>query len=560
MTKPLDADVINRAGGAIALGVALDAMPSSNWDTDFVSVSSGEFSGTPITTANHPQALTTALAAGVNATLIYQFGPDTDLDNADVLLWKSGDAGTQVRLNTDGGIYAQPLTAGASGTTHLYWKFAIISAYVDVKFVLAPGIIDDATRNPATAALSLLANQGGEWWGETDKLILFPSDWYGVEGRDVTLFGNRLLQKRNRLERMDLWLSAAANYNEAKPPLVVPAKPEIRFNTDQLVGTSFDLALRDPSNNTTQSKLNRRRSNWHLASASQTGTLKWVYVSDSLGNDVVRCLHYRLAASGASPDAYGTITEDVDLSGSTLNIKHESHAGWATSDYIGRTRPASNPFLKTASADDKTNYPTMCFSDDASYGTAGVRPSYAEDNNDASYSIFSWETWRAAQVGLATSDVLHAVIKLGRNDFGSYDVTQAGQVFMVQDFFRTFADGHIYIDSENNGSNFTGRRRWTSQSLPLAKLKLDLFDNNKADHFDSGVLSQIHLLCSWAYMNGDTGYPTTVDSTDDGTGCTTESVTDDVHPRVETSTLGSEGYQQIAEATFPAMLYFHENP
>ena len=574
----IDALIPPPKAGVEDVGLLKYPLTSAQWTV--AAPNPGEFTATVAADTQAYQVLD-QLETGVTATLVYQFGAAT-VTNVDVRFDQTGpgSAGPAVRLNTDGGVYVATLTSGDAGANRLMWSASLGDTF-SVRYALIRGSLGDASQTYALGQtlitlLNVLASQGGERWSDADKDIFFPSTAYFVAGRDYTMHGRRLLRKRSRVERMDLWLSSAAAYNEGKPPLVRHLIPCANFNADRLVGTSFDISLRDPNDATLASKLKARTVTWKRASATQAGTLRWVHVGDSLGNDLVRTLYYRLLAAGLTPVGYGTVTEDVDLSASTVNIKHEARAGWSTSDYIARTRPTStNAFWKTADATDKANNPTLCFADNdpafnsgAGYAPSSTtaRTSYAEDlaggTLKASYSIFSWNAWRQnVAVGLDGTEALKAIIQLGRNDGTALDVTELGQVHMVKDFLATFPNGHVFIGCEGNGSAFSGLERWTRYTAPLIERKLSVFDINKATKFaslTSGQRDRIRIIPAWAFMSGDLGYPWTVDSTNASNGTETRSISDDVHPVVETTTLGSLGYQEWAEAALGPVLYAHE--
>lgn len=368
-------------------------------------------------------------------------------------------------------------------------------------------------------------------WSGAEKGVMYPSWAFYVADRPISFYGHRLVDSRKSRLAIDVLLASNPTYNSPKRPLAEYLSPQGTVNPADLAGNTFDLVVVDRK----ASNYAYARSVIHReASATQTGTVKVIMIGDSLGDNCLAALYWTFTGLGAAMTTYGTRTFDA---GGGVTVKHECRPGWSTADYIGKFRPAANPFLRTATGTDKTNTPALCFADD------GSGRSYADNPNLTDYSIFDWTTW-ATTATVTLTDRIILILALGRNDATDVDWIDY-QEDIVDQFKANFPNGSVIIPAETNGADVTGQSRWNVTRQIIQK-KLELFDN--LANADRGVF----VAPAWAHMAADVGYPYTVQATS-SYGVQTRLSTDDVHPSV-----GGLGYRQWAEAVVGPLAYLHE--
>ena len=256
-------------------------------------------------------------------------------------------------------------------------------------------------------------------------------------------------------------------------------------------------------------------------------------------------------------------TDDVSASARFYTYTYVGKLDEESAPYSPQTNdpspPAANSFLRSLSVSVPaelaiiTANPTVCFADDAEYGT-GTRPSYAEDSSKASYSIFSWDYWRQnGAVNLAANVKLRACMQLGRNGTASatwLDDNDLAQNWIVEDFRNTFVSGTMFVASEAVGEaadtvNFASAPgMWRDKTRKLVAKKIQWFSNREAQ--------RVWLIPSWCMMNAYAGFKVNAAlSTDSITGTTTHIVSDVVH-------YGGVLAIQWAESVLGALLYVHE--
>ncbi|WGD31274.1 hypothetical protein AncyloWKF20_05470 [Ancylobacter sp. WKF20] len=519
-----------------------------------------------LTAANDKLMSIRSIPAGSTALFLYRIRRSSVASMAVQLDSSVSGSGNKVTLQPDGKWHGIKLTVGANGADRMVWDTSSVGD-LDIEYELMLGNWDDTSpTSPVARLIDFLARvtaEQPEYWSVDDRLILYPSTAYMVQGRDVSFYlPNMLVQRRYPSDRFVHWLTSAGASDTAKPPYAQQIRNSLLVNEADLPGSTFELVQVDPDAPNT---VRARTVNKVVVPAPSSGTIKWTHLGDSLGRYIAQALYWRLAGFGLTVQTYGTVSNDFDDGAGTVTGKHEGRAGWSTSDYIGRTRPGTNPFLRTLTVANPTDLaileanPNVCFAnDDAALSYApgtGARTSYAADvaasTVKATYSIFSWSTWAAnGSVSIPTTDKLIVTFGLGRNDGGATSGTAAmdttimalGQAFIVNDFRATFTNGRIVVACETNGWRQDGFWKWINQTAILIRKKLELFDNR--------VGEGVYLAPAWAHMAGMVFYPHTVASTDAITGVQTRNLTDEVH-----AVSGGGGYHQYAEPVLGCMLH-----
>ncbi|WGD31191.1 hypothetical protein AncyloWKF20_05050 [Ancylobacter sp. WKF20] len=519
-----------------------------------------------LTSASDKLLTIRSIPAGSTATFLYRIRRSSLASIAVQLDSSISGSGNKVTLQPDGKWHAFTLTCGANGANRMVWDTSSVGD-LDIEYELILGSWDDAApSSPLARMLDFIARVTGEqpeYWSVDDRLILYPSTAYMVQGRDVSFYlPNMLVQRRYPSDRFVHLLTSAGASDTAKPPYSQQIRNGLVVNEADLPGSTFEIVQVDPDAPNT---VRARTVNKVVVPAPSSGTIKWTHLGDSLGRYIAQALYWRLAGFGLTVQTYGTVSNDFDDGAGTVTGKHEGRAGWSTSDYIGRTRPGTNPFLRTLTVANPTDLaileanPNVCFAnDDAALSYApgtGARTSYAADVAasavKATYSIFSWSTWAAnGSVSIPTTDKLIVTFGLGRNDGGATSGTAAmdttimalGQAFIVNDFRATFTNGRIVVACETNGWRQDGFWKWINQTAILIRKKLELFDNRTGEG--------VYLAPAWAHMAGMVFYPFTAGSTDTITGVQTRALSDEVHP-----VSGGGGYHQYAEALLGPVLH-----
>lgn len=496
-------------------------------------------------------------AVDAKCTLIYRARPRSDTAPISgslqaTLEYGGGAASSTHTLVLDGALRMHTFTA-TQAATRILWQAALVNARVNFALISGDPAETAPSQSGTQAAILALANAlarpfNDETWTTPDKRIFWPTPVAFVTGRDATIYGRQVVSGRYRQFGLDVCLVSAAAESANHPGFNRFLTPDLMFKGEQLGGDSCFIDVRDPL---LPAQMLRKAFTRRMASASQTGTVLVCVLGDSTAALALNALKQRVNASGATFSGVGTLTSG--------GIGYEGRSGWTALNYLGKSRPAANPFLRALSVAVPgelaiiTANPTVCFADDAGYGT-GVRPSYAEDNTKSSYSMFDWNYWRQnVAVGLTGTEKLRAVMQLGRNGTSSATFVadnELAQNHIVENFRSTFANGTMFVVSETVGQgndtvNFlTAPEAYRDRTAPLIAMKLRKFSNREAD--------RVWLVPAWAMQNAYAAMKlNTASSTDTDTGTTTHTINDVVHYEGETAI-------QWAEAMLGPLLYIHE--
>ncbi|MBP2147918.1 hypothetical protein [Xanthobacter flavus] len=543
--------------------------PSTNTSMDTLTVNGlGDLSIVEASgAASYARTPIVGAASGSKVTMFYRVIPIDDAAPVKgsikvSLEWGGGSASSEVQLVADGRLRSLTMTATAAATRML-WNAS--TASMRIIFVLLPGDAADSAA-PTTglhglfAALSnLLAPPPAyETWTKDDTLILWPTPVAFVTGRDTRIFTRQVLKGRQRQANLDVSLISPAAEGDNNPGFNELLGPTLRLKGEQLKGSVCFFDVR--GGNIPIGQVRRRTFTCYLASSIQTGTIQFCMLGDSTAALALNALRQRVNASGATLQGVGTL--------SSGGIAYEGRAGWSALNYLGKSRPAANPFLRSlavATPADLTiiqAHPTLCFANDdpaLSYAPGtGTRTSYAEDlvsgQVKASYSLFDWSYWRTnGAVNLAGTEKLRVGFQLGRN--GTTSATwvadnEVAQTWIVENFRSTFPNGTIFVASEAVGeasdtANFASApSHYRDRTSDLIKMKLKNFSNREAD--------RVWLVPAWAMQNAFGGFKASVAAeTDTDTGTVTYNVEDVVHYNGELAI-------QWAEAMLGPLLYVHQ--
>ncbi|WP_394467163.1 SGNH/GDSL hydrolase family protein [Raoultella ornithinolytica] len=462
---------------------------TSNNSFEFGSDGSGYAS---VTTSFPPQA--------DGATLRFMYNIKSDAANLYIRLQDgSAWAGVETRLITDGTTrYVElPTTVGLKANRAVIYARSQ-AAYTGTAFVAL--VTANGIYVSSVAAANALASGGSEDVDQ-DTDVIFPSSFYLAANRQVTLYGdNAVAGERKWHGAANVMISSTPA--SGKPAMLRNALPEATFMPDEIGGTTLDINARADGGN-----VFRKSAEVMIATPVSGESISVCALMDSHGSICVPWLAAALNSTGAIYSGVGMY--------SVNGIKYEGRAGWATFSYMGRrSEDLPNPFLKTADATDKANYPQWCYSDDFS----GV--SYAENPGLSGYNIFDPTAW-AADRGLTSASKLVFVIQLGVNDrwrgYAAADVA-AAQDFMIKQFKKVLPAARFVISSHALG--WTSAQEWITYT-PYIKEKLKMFDGRESE--------KILQAPAWMFQSGKYGWRETAVGTSD-TGVVEVALSDDVHP------------------------------
>ncbi|HAV2045399.1 TPA: hypothetical protein JHJ56_003033 [Raoultella ornithinolytica] len=434
------------------------------------------------------------------ATLRFMYSIDSNVANLYIRLQAGSSwASVETRLITDGTTrYVELVTTSGLRANHAVIYARGQTAYTGTAFVAlvtANGIYVSSVA----AANSLASGDSDDIEQSTD--VIFPSSVCLVTGRQITLYGD------NAVAGERLWRGAAnvmisSTPANGQPAMLRNALPEVTFSPEEIGGTTLDITARADGGN-----VFRKSTTVTIATPVPGESINVCALMDSHG---IRCVPWLYSALNSTGSVY------VGVGMYSVNgIKYEGRAGWATFSYMGRrSEDLPNPFLKTADATDKANYPQWCYSDDFS----GV--SYAENPGLSGYNIFDPTAW-AADRGLTSDSKVVFLIQLGVNDrwrgYAAADVA-AAQDFMVQQFKKVLPDSRFIISSHALG--WTSAQEWITYT-PYIKEKLKMFDGRESE--------KILQAPTWMFQSGKYGWEEVEVETSD-TGVVEVALSDDVHP------------------------------
>ncbi|HAV2045037.1 TPA: hypothetical protein JHJ56_000462 [Raoultella ornithinolytica] len=434
------------------------------------------------------------------ATLRFMYNIDSNAANLYIRLQAGSSwAGVETRLITDGTTrYVELVTTSGLRANHAVIYARSQAAYTGTAFVAlvqASGVYVSSVA----AANALAAGSSDDADQDTD--VMFPSTVYLAANRRVTLYGE------NAVAGERLWRGAAnvmisSTPASGQPAMLRNALPEVTFMPDEIGGTSLDINARADGGD-----VFRKSSSVVVATPVASEQIRVCALMDSHGSICVPWLY-------AAVNNTGSVYQGVGMY-SVNSIPYEGRAGWATFSYMGRrSEDLPNPFLKTADATDKANYPQWCYADDFS----GV--SYAENPGLSGYNIFDPAAW-ASERGLTAASKIVFVIQLGVNDrwrgYAAADVA-AAQDFMISQFKKVLPDARFIISSHALG--WTSAQEWITYT-PYIKEKLKMFDGRESE--------KILQAPTWMFQSGKYGWRETEVSTSD-TGVVEIALSDDVHP------------------------------
>lgn len=426
----------------------------------------------------------------------------------------SNGANTYMRLRHSGG-WASPETAIITDGEQRFIDlqsdagaqvYAVVvysrtqAAYYGKAFVSLAAVNDVFVSS--SAAANELASSGGNS-REQSTGVMFTSSLCLVPGRPVTLYGENFISGARE------WLSGAnmaisSTPAAGKPSVLRSALPDVTFKPEEIGGTTIEVNARadDTAN------VFRKSAAVRVATPVAAETIKVCALMDSHGSICVPWLYRAVNNTGSVYQGVGMYSVE--------GIPFEGRAGWATFSYMGKRSEDTftNPFLKTADATDKANYPQWCF--DAAYSGQ----SYADNPTLASYHIFDVSAWASAR-GLTAADKLVVVIQLGVNDrwrgYAAADVATA-QDFMITKFKAVLPQCRFVVSSHSIG--WTSERDWSTYT-PYIMQKIIKFDDREAQN--------ILQAPAWAFMSAKYGWRETAVGTLPG-GVVQVALNDDIHP------------------------------
>ncbi|UYU05124.1 SGNH/GDSL hydrolase family protein [Serratia marcescens] len=395
-----------------------------------------------------------------------------------------------IDLQSDAGAQAYAVVVYSRTQAAYYGKAFVSLAAVNDVFV------------SSSAAANELASSGGNS-REQSTGVMFTSSLCLVPGRPVTLYGENFISGARE------WLSGAnmaisSTPAAGKPSVLRSALPDVTFKPEEIGGTTIEVNARadDTAN------VFRKSAAVRVANPVAAETIKVCALMDSHGSICVPWLYRAVNSTGSVYQGVGMYSVE--------GIPFEGRAGWATFSYMGKRSEDTftNPFLKTADATDKANYPQWCF--DAAYSGQ----SYADNPTLASYHIFDVSAWATAR-GLTAADKLVVVLQLGVNDrwrgYAATDVA-AAQDFMITKFKAVLPQCRFVVSSHSIG--WTNERDWSTYT-PYIMQKVIKFDGREGQN--------ILQSPAWAFMSAKYGWRETAVGTLPG-GVVQVALNDDIHP------------------------------
>ncbi|MGP2851305.1 phage tailspike protein [Serratia bockelmannii] len=439
-----------------------------------------------------------------SATLRVRYSVKSNSTNTFIRL-RSGDganwAGVETPIVTDGEARSVDLatTAGMQADRIVIYS-RTQPAYSGTAFVSLLAV--NGKFISSTAAYNELAASSDSGVQQSTG-VMFPSSLCLLAARPVTLYGENFISGARE------WLSGAnmaisSTPAAGKPSVLRSALPDVTFRPEEIGGTTIEVNARadDTAN------VFRKSAAVRVATPVVAETIKVCALMDSHGSICVPWLYRAVNSTGSVYQGVGMYSIE--------GIPFEGRAGWATFSYMGRRSEDTftNPFLKTADANDKSSWPQWC------YDTAYSGQSYADNPNLPSYHIFDVAAWAAAR-GLTAADKLVVVLQLGVNDrwrgYAAADVA-AAQDFMISRFKSVLPQCRFVVSSHSIG--WTSERDWSTYT-PYIMQKIIKFDGRESQN--------ILQAPAWAFMSAKYGWRETAVGTLPG-GVVQVALNDDIHP------------------------------
>ena len=264
--------------------------------------------------------------------------------------------------------------------------------------------------------------------------ILAPNELYMINGEDAHIYSSSMLTFEAE------GIRPAISYKKKGDEMA----PVTRFFDGDIVLNSTDLG--DTAELLAVEKYNKGRylkkevKINKVDSTSKNGqTVKILCLGDDLINDKsAYYLKNKLTALGVTPTMLGTMVNN--------QVYGEGRDGWFYSTFVGASgrgynegkitpqtsKGASsillNPFIRTANADDKANYPNDCYRATGAY----VEKNYYNDTDKGgAFYIFDFGKYLELQ-GIETPDVVLIAIKPEMVSVFTEDITSVNMTYLKQ--------------------------------------------------------------------------------------------------------------------------------
>lgn len=441
------------------------------------------------------------------------------------------------------------------------WDFANLIYGIDVRaitYVDSTGKTKEVLQEPTG-------------FTESVNRLLVPNKMYFIEGKPLPLYKQSILADIDT-NVLDLLKTALMPNAGAGGVAYASEEGRYRYFIEDIVldpaklGNTFAIGMKNNMKPNTRYIANVAK-NVAPANAINGKTLRFVSIGDSLTESgMTNIISTRLAALGATPISQGSYAGAAYQTG---GVKTEGRSNWTYRTFIGKdnvtgadivvpapdgtTTRGQNPFLKLATASDKSNYPTWCFRSTGSNDEL----SYQDDpDKTGNFYIFDFANYLAKHgVDLAnpmpTPDFV--TIALSTNDLwlnSGYETTwlqwcRTALEIMVRQIAAAAPNCKIgIIPTPGWGSTANGNSK---NAAIAAWVEACLTDVQTLS-----ATYNVSVIPVWAHFNRDWNFPTNFTALSSLNYSTKGDVADDVHfwgcNTTDKSLQGSQEYVDVVEA------------
>ena len=363
-----------------------------------------------------------------------------------------------------------------------------------------------------------------------DNFLLAPSDIYMVAGDELPLYKSSLVTDNND------GVETAIKYNKNGDAIhpVIKKFEDIEIES-AMVGNKITL-IANPKYDTEKYASKEVQIHSVLPESNMEKEVNILCIGDGIiNNGVAKLLKERLALYNMRPTMVGTMVNSM--------VAGEGRDGWMYSTFTGASgrgvKPGTimpqlskgtssillNPFLRTATADDKAMNPNICY---RQTGAVNEKSYYTDSNKNGNFYIFDFSKYLEVQA-IKTPDIVTISIgaentfKLDQNGISSC-MTNLKQ--MVSGIKSALPEATIAIIPQY-GLSKKDTNYW--------ELGAEIIKQVQEYVNELGAESNVYIVPVWCHQNREFNY-------------TTETVTDDytVNTLTSESILDSAGLQEYA--------------